>query len=77
MNYYLKNIFRTFWRNKASYFGSICIIALGIFVYIAMIDVLYNLDDQLQRYYEENQFAQVFATVSQMPAQDLQQLEQM
>ena len=46
------------------------------FVYIAMIDVLYNLDDQLQRYYEENQFAQVFATVSQMPAQDLQQLEQ-
>ena len=76
MKYYLKNIFRTFWRNKASYFGSICIIALGIFVYIAMIDVLYNLDDQLQRYYDENQFAQVFATVSQMPAQDLQQLEQ-
>lgn len=76
MHYYLKNIFRTFWRNKASYLGSICIIALGIFIYIALIDVLYNLDDQLQNYYEENQFAQVFATVTQMPEQDIALLEE-
>lgn len=71
MRYYLKNIFRTFWRNKASYLGSICIIALGIFVYIVMIDVLYNLDDRLQNYYTDNQFAQAFATVTQMPRQDI------
>lgn len=76
MRYYLKNIFRTFWRNKASYLGSICIIALGIFVYIAMIDVLYNLDDRLQNYYTDNQFAQAFATVTQMPRQDIAQLEE-
>lgn len=76
MHYYLKHIFRTFWRNKASSLGGICTIALGIFVYISMIDVLYNLDDQLQNYYAENQFAQVFATVSQMPRQNLTRLEE-
>ena len=75
MHYYIKNIFRTFWRNKASYLGSICIIALGIFIFVSMIDVLYNLDDQLQAYYEKNHLAQIFASVDQMPQQDLQQLE--
>ena len=55
-----KNVLRLAWKNKASVLGSILIIAIGIFVLVAMFDTLQNLTDQIFRYYEQYEMADVF-----------------
>lgn len=75
MDLFLRNVLRNAVKNKTAYLGAVCIIALGILIYVAMTDTLHNLQDKVDIYYEECQFADVFATVGAMPASELAQLE--
>jgi putative ABC transport system permease protein len=75
MKQYLINIFRSVIKNKISFLGAVLIIALGVFIYIAMSDVLYNLKDKIETYFGANHFAEVFATVRRLPEGKLRDLE--
>lgn len=75
MKYFRKNIFRSALKNKGTYAGAVLIIALGIFIYIAMIDTLNNLKAQVDEYYLKNNMADIFANVIYMPKSELAELE--
>ena len=74
MKEFRKNVLRGALRNKASFIGSILIIAIGIFCMVAMFDTLRNLQDQVYAYYENYAMGDVFAEVSGISAEDLQRL---
>lgn len=75
MRMYFRNVLRGILNNKAPYLGAVCIIALGMMVYVAMADYLINIRRSMQVYYDSNDFADVFATVEGMPEDQLKQLE--
>lgn len=75
MKSFWKNVFRTARKNPGSYLGASCIIALGIFIYIAMMDTLHNLQDQITVYYENYSMADVFAQVSSISQEELERLK--
>jgi len=56
--------------------GAVFIIAIGIFVYVAMMDTLRNLGDQVQRYYDSSAIADVFAQVSGISEVELERLKE-
>lgn len=56
--------------------GAVLIIALGIFVYVSMVDTLKSLKLQVEEYYEKNRMADVFAELIYMPNAQLKQLEE-
>lgn len=64
MKQFQKNVLRLASQNKGSFLGAVFIIAIGIFVYVAMMDTLKNLKGQVEAYYEESALADVFAEVS-------------
>ena len=74
MRSFRKNVLRLAWKNKASVLGSILIIAIGIFVLVAMFDTLQNLTDQIFRYYEQYEMADVFVTVRGIPLETVQRM---
>ena len=74
MNRYRKNVFRTAWRNRGSVFGAMLIIAIGIFVFVSMIDTLRNLQDRILDYYKEAQLAEAFASVQGIGTDELSAL---
>ena len=74
MKYYSKNIFRTVLQNRGSYIGAIIIISIGVMVFIAMTEFLNNLKLGLEDYCEKNEFADVFASVENMPRGKLDDL---
>ena len=74
MKTFWKHIIRSVRYNLGSYLGASCIIALGIFIYIAMMDTLHNLEDQMDRYYQDYQLADVFAAVSAIPESEVESL---
>lgn len=75
MRSFRKNVLRLAWKNKASVLGSILIIAIGIFVLVAMFDTLQNLTDQIFRYYEQYEMADVFVTVRGIPLETVQRMD--
>ena len=75
MQQYFKNILRTIIQNKFSYIGAILIIAMGSLINVALSEFLINLDTEAKLYFEECHFADMFATVSGMPAEELSRLE--
>lgn len=75
MRLYLRNVFRSAFKNKGTFIGAISVIALGILIYISMTDVMLNLKDKVDLYYKEYNFADVFATVNEMPSEQLKKLE--
>lgn len=76
MGHFRKNIFRAAFKNKGTYIGAVLIIALGIFVYVSMVDTLKNLQSQVEEYYEKNRMADVFAELMYMPSSELEELEE-
>lgn len=64
MKKFQKNVLRLAMENKGSFIGAVCIIAIGIFIYVAMMDTLDNLQEQIFAYYESSSMADVFAEVS-------------
>lgn len=75
MRNYLKNIFRAILKNKGSYFGAISVIALGIMIYVAMSDVMSNLMECVDNYYEKYKFTDAFAVVQSISASELKKIE--
>jgi len=75
MKQYFKNILKNIMKNKASYLGVIVIIALGIFIYIGMDEVLLNLRDKVDTYFNDYNYADVFATVNEMPEKEVEKLQ--
>ncbi len=74
MKTYWKNVFRLARQNKGSFLGAVFIIAIGIFIFVAMKDTLRNLKDQVDVYYEKNCLAQVFAEVAGISETELSDL---
>ncbi len=76
MKSFRKNVVRCSRQNPGSFLGAVFIIAIGIFVYVAMMDTLRNLKDQVDRYYESSAMADVFAQVSGISEVDLDRLKE-
>lgn len=72
---YSTSLWRNTIKNKGSYLGAVMVIAMGLLVFVAMTDVLSNLRDTLQEYYDACAFADVFAGVEGIPAGKLEELE--
>ena len=77
MKAFQKNVFRLAKQNKGSFLGAVLIIAIGIFIYVAMMDTLENLKGQINYYYKESALADVFAKVSGISEADLNALTQL
>ncbi len=75
MRHYYNNLFRGVKKNRSSYIGAILIIAIGVLILVAEMDVLWNLKDSLKRYYEKQKFSEVFVKVRGMPLAELSSLE--
>lgn len=76
MKSFRRNVFRCASQNPGSFLGAVFIIAIGIFVYVAMMDTLKNLRDQVQHYYESSAMADVFAEVSGISQVELERLKE-
>ncbi|MDO4295121.1 MAG: FtsX-like permease family protein [bacterium] len=76
MKQFGKNVFRLALHSKGSLLGAVCIIAIGIFIYVAMADTLRNLSGQIEVYYEERELADVFASVSGISSTELERLQE-
>lgn len=77
MKLFALNTFRMAKKNKGSFLGAVFVIAIGIFVFVAMIDTLQNLKGQVDSYYEKNALADVFAEVSGISSVQLEALEEL
>lgn len=75
MRQFRKNVLRLAMQNKGAFIGAVLIIAIGIFIYVAMMDTLKNLEGQIEAYYEEAALADIFAEVSGIPEAELARLE--
>lgn len=76
MKHFQKNVLRLARQNQGSFIGGMLIIAIGIFIYVAMMDTLKNLQGQVELYYQQNALADVFAQVSGISSVELQRLEE-
>lgn len=76
MRYFRRNVYRIALRNKGSVIGAILIIALGVFIMIAMMDTLWNLESRISAFYREQNLADIFAEVSGISEAELQQLRE-
>lgn len=74
MKKFWRYIYRSSLKNIGALFGAACIISLGIFVYIAMKDILVNLSGQIEAYYQTNQMADVFASVDGISSKEIEKL---
>lgn len=71
-----RNVLRLAKHSKGSFLGAAFIIAIGIFIYVAMTDTLLNLKAQMDVYYNDSAMADVFAQVSGISDTDLKRLEE-
>ena len=76
MKNFWKHVLRSCKENIGTLMGAACIIGLGIFVYVAMMDTLTNLKEQVDSYYQTSRMADVFATVEGISAAELEQLRE-
>lgn len=74
MKQFQKNVLRLAVKNRGSLLGAVLIIALGIFVMVAMEDTLLNLKNQISAYYAAQQLSDLFAEVSGISEAELQRL---
>ena len=77
MRLFALNTFRMAKKNKGSFLGAVFVIAIGIFVFVAMIDTLQNLKVQVDSYYEKNALADIFAEVSGISSEEIPALEEL
>lgn len=74
MRCFRRNVFRCVKKSPGSFLGAVFITAIGIFVYVSMMDTLRNLGDQVFLYYQSSSMADVFATVSGISQGELKRL---
>lgn len=66
---------RAIWRNKKAYGACIAVLSIGMMIYISMFSLMSQLEYGIDRYYDETNFADVFASVAAMPTSELKRLE--
>lgn len=76
MKKFWRYIYRSSIKNLGALLGASCIIGLGIFIYIAMNDILQNLTGQIDAYYQTNQIADVFAKVDGISSKNIEKLKE-
>lgn len=76
INLFEKNAFRSACKNWGTYVGAACIVALGVFIYVGIMDTLNNLEGQVQTYYEDSGLADVFAEVTAIPEAEVTRLRE-
>lgn len=76
MGRFRRNVFRLAKQNKGSFLGAAFIIAIGVFIFVAMMDTLRNLKDQVDAYYRSSSLASVFAQVSGISEAELNRLKE-
>ncbi len=64
----LKKALRSIWRNKRAYLACILLIAIGTMLFVAMGATSVKLELAKEQYYKEKRLADVFATVTAIPA---------
>ncbi len=64
---FLKKTLRAMLRNKTAYLSCICLIAVGVSIYISFASSDISLSTAVERYYREYRLADVFAKVSAIP----------
>ena len=74
MNGFEKNAFRAIRKSWGTYVGAACIIALGIFIYVSMIDTLKNLSGQVETYYEQSHQSAMDGYQAQLDQSQISQL---
>ena len=67
---------RAIWNNKKAYLSCVLLVAIAIFMMVAMGSASDALDDASVRYYRNNRLADVFANVNNMPAGMISSLKQ-
>jgi len=77
MKQFQKNALRLAWRNKGSFVGAACIIAIGIMCMVSMFDTLTNLEGQILDLYKSRKLTDIFATVTGISQADLDRFEDM
>lgn len=70
----IKKSARAIWRNKKSYAACIAVLGIGMMIYISMLSVMDALKYGIEEYYEETNFADVFATLDAMPTDRMNRL---
>ena len=73
---FLKAI-RAIWNNKKAYLSCVLLVAIAILMMVSMGSASYALADASERYYKNNRLADVFASVSSLPAGMLSSLHQL
>lgn len=63
-------------RRKASFIGAVLIIAIGVFIFVSMLDTMENLNGQIRQYYARSELADVFAEVEGISPEQLSRLEE-
>ena len=76
MKQYRKNVLRGTLRRKSSFIGAVLIIAIGVFIFVSMLDTMENLNGQIRRYYARSELADVFAEVEGISPGQLSRLEE-
>lgn len=76
MRHFRRNVFRLAKQNKGSFLGAALIIAIGIFIFVSMMDTLRNLKGQVDSYYKNSSIADVFAQVSGISETELKRLKE-
>lgn len=77
MKLFARNAARSAKQSWGTYIGAACIIALGVFIYVSMMDTLANLSGQVDVYYENSHLADVFAQVVSIPETEVLSLEEL
>jgi putative ABC transport system permease protein len=62
-----KRLFRMIKNTKGQYFAVLAIVITGIFVFTAVSDSALNLNDSLNDYYQETNFADIFVSAISLP----------
>lgn len=76
MKNFWKHVLRSCIHNLGTLTGAACIIGLGIFIYVAMMDTLQNLESQIDQYYDDCRMADVFAVVDGISGTEMERLRE-
>lgn len=72
----LKKAVRSMLRHRRAYISCIILMAIGVWTYTVMNTALMEIDAGKELYYADRRLADAFATVAQIPKNDLERLEE-
>jgi putative ABC transport system permease protein len=67
MNILNRKLLRDLWKNKGQFISALIIVVIGVMFYTSLNSAYRNLEGASQRYYKENRFADLWASVLKAP----------